>query len=381
MPRPTRPAPRRGPAPAMGVFPRPFLLLLLLLLSSPPAAAAGQETEMSSPCGWTDPVSKVSFDLSALTAKAAYQFRGTIGSHDSLAAPAADGGEPAAVITPAASNHFEDYTYFVNLCKDVSFHETGISEQKLNPCEGKPPAAVYQIFRDSLSPACFALGSSAAMEWALLDQDDPNKGLSLTYSGGEICNKRIETPGEPPAPDEQEPPPPPPPENPDEPPPPPPYVYVEPVVAWEEIPRKVTLNLTCDPDQGDDMASVIAMAGKVHASEPEMCEYTIVWPTRLACPTSFHLGYDGEALTHTAKASYSAGGASYSGGGGGGTFLWWIVALGVLAGMVQGLRENTRSSLVRMAPGPLKSFLEPGSGLGFGGLLGTTGSPRGGKQF
>ena len=137
----------------------------------------------------------------------------------------------------------------------------------------------------------------------------------------------------------------------------------------EEIPRTVTLNFTCDPDQGDDIASVIAMAGKVglpppaeilssacsslptlhlflvssrpcllrthtrkstrphkhappgrlahlwstcrcvslhcrsltarhlppqiHASEPEMCEYTLVWPTRLACPLSMHLNYDG----------------------------------------------------------------------------------------
>jgi hypothetical protein len=55
------------------------------------------------------------------------------------------------------------------------------------------------------------------------------------------------------------------------------------------------------------MASVITMAGKVTAAEPQMCDYMLTWPTRLACPTSYHLGYDGEALTHTATHGFRSG--------------------------------------------------------------------------
>lgn len=79
-----------------------------------------------SSCAWTDPASGATFDLAPIQAEQHYQFRGLVGSKD---------GMHATTITA-----YEDYTYFLNLCRPA----TAINFEK---CEGKPVsnAAVYQV--------------------------------------------------------------------------------------------------------------------------------------------------------------------------------------------------------------------------------------------
>lgn len=81
--------------------------VLLLALAGSFVGAAGQDSGSTPACGWADPASGVKFDLSPLTAKAAYQFRGTIGSHDSLAG----GRTVASLSAPSmpAVPHFAHY--------------------------------------------------------------------------------------------------------------------------------------------------------------------------------------------------------------------------------------------------------------------------------
>ena len=194
----------------------------------------------------------------------------------------------------------------LNLCKPVV-------STAFAACHGKPEAAVYQIERGE-TPSCFALGAAKELEWGLSEPGNPSKGVTLTYSGGEMCHKRIEKQVE----KVVEPPAPPPPEckaktadgqeqamekasascpshateddctadvactyvvPPPPLPPPPgekPATYTETVVEWVDVPRSVVINMTCDmATQREDMASIVRMASTVVAAEPEMCTYVV----------------------------------------------------------------------------------------------------------
>ena len=61
-------------------------------------------------CSWTDPASGKSWNLDKLVAKDHYDFRGLIGDHDSLHTSGATTGVA----------HYEDNTYVLNLCKEVT---------------------------------------------------------------------------------------------------------------------------------------------------------------------------------------------------------------------------------------------------------------------
>jgi hypothetical protein len=115
------------------------VLALLLALLPAPLRTAGQVTDG---CAWTHEASGTVYDLSSLMAPTHYQFAGLVGAHDSLAHE-----------HQLASNHFEDYTYLVNLCQSVNLADAAIPA-----CAGKPEAAVYQVYRDNNAPDCFALG-------------------------------------------------------------------------------------------------------------------------------------------------------------------------------------------------------------------------------
>lgn len=75
----------------------------------------------------------------------------------------------------AASRNF---TYIVNICGELNKPRSTCVREK---------ATAYQIFNDG---RCEALGSNLDppnAEWKLLDDIDPTKGLSLTYSHGTYC--------------------------------------------------------------------------------------------------------------------------------------------------------------------------------------------------
>lgn len=330
-------------------------------------------------CGWTDERSGASWDLAPLMAESHYQFRGLVGADKD--------GLHASTITA-----YEDYTYFLNLCKpatDINFHK----------CDEKTVAnpAVFQVHRSQTNPECFVLGSSNELSWGLSVAGDPSQGVALTYSGGDVCNKRIEKQVEkvsepsPPAPAECNPAaaepaaevttacaahameggggkaacdtdsacsykPPPPPE--------PPSTYMETVTEWVETPRKVTINITCDHEQGEDLSSLVKMAGSVIAVEPEMCEYTVHWPTKAGCP--------GEYLTGKASIDTQGGafGGGAAGGGEGGSGLTWCVWLVVLVLMVVMYRDGARKVVIAALPLGAKQWLRSGADGSF------IGSPR-----
>ena len=335
-----------------------------LLQLVPVAGAAGS-------CAWTDPVSGATFDLTPIQAEQHYQFRGLVGGRD---------GQHATTITA-----YEDYTYFLNLCKPataLNFHK----------CDGKPVSngAVYQVHRSKDNPECFVLGSSDSVTWGLSVPNDPSQGVTLTYGDGEICNKRIERQVE----KLSEPPPPPQPEcNPTaadpaaevttacaahvsdggggqaacnaDPactfkpaaPPEPPSTYTETVTEWEESPRKVTVNMTCDPAQGESISSLVKMAGSVIAIEPQMCEYVIQWPTRAGCP--------GEVLT--GRASLEAGSGGTNSVDGESSAVWrWSLRLLMFVLAVLMYRDGWRKPIITVLPLPLKRWLRSG---GDGSLL------------
>lgn len=347
----------------MGVWHCSAVLQLLLL---PLASAAGS-------CVWTDPVSGSTFDLTPIQAEQHYQFRGLVGAQDA---------QHATTITA-----YEDYTYFLNLCKPA----TGLNFDK---CDGKPVSngAVYQVHRSTANPECFVLGSSDAVTWGLSVPNDPSQGVTLTYGDGEICNKRVERQVE----KVSEPPPPPQPEcNPTaadptaeattacaahladggggqatcsaDPactfkpaaPPEPPSTYTETVTEWEEVPRRVTVNMTCDHQQGESISSLVKMAGSVVAIEPEMCEYVIQWPTKAGCP--------GEVLTGQASleaGSVTGGSASATGES---SAMWrWCLRVVILVLAVLMYRDSCRKPLIAVLPLPLKRWLRSG---GDGSLL------------
>eukprot|EP01047_Picozoa_sp_COSAG01_P048925 COSAG01_NODE_4801_length_4735_cov_3.710095_1_plen_379_part_00 len=355
------------------------------------------------------------WDLNRLVAKDHYNFRGLSGSQDSIHTE----GPSTSVY------HYEDYTYLVNLCKSVG-------STSFAACDGKPEAAVFQIERGE-TPHCFALGSAKEMQWGLSVPGQPSKGVALTYSGGEVCHKRVERQVEkpvapPPAPppvcevkqgqaqgstaetskaeegkadattgaegaaaaaEAAEPkedaadiakvctgysteaecnadsrctfvtPPPPLPPSPGE----KPATYTETVVEWVDVPRKVTINMTCDQSaRREDMASIVRMAGKVVAGEPSMCEYVVHWPSAAGCPGSSISGR-----------VHAIGGLNVQPSGWGSTILLWLMRICVLGLCIQLYRDSWRDSLMAALPGSARRFLR--AGRGDGSLLPSS-SPR-----
>lgn len=252
------------------------------------------------------------------------------------------------------------------------------------------------MHRSATNPECFALGSSDTLSWGLSVAGDPSQGVALTYGGGEVCHKRTERQVE----KVSEPPPPPVAEcNPAEPepssevtdacaahltkggggqaactadpackfkppaPPEAPSTYTETVTEWEEVPRKVTINMTCNSEQGEDMSSLVEMAGSVIAAEPEMCEYVIHWPSKAGCP--------GEVLTGQASLQIGdlggGSGETVMGDNGGGSSTWrWCWRLGMFVLAVVMYRDPCRKAILTVLPLPMKRWLRSG---GDGSLL------------
>lgn len=334
--------------------------LSIVLVFQAKIASGGGQT-----CSWTDPRSGSHWDLTKLVARQHYQFRGLIGAHDSLHTS-----------TSYTGYHYEDYTYFLNLCRPVS--GLGFSE-----CHGKPSAGVYQIERGN-TPHCFALGSTDSIKWGLSSADDPEKGVTLTYEGGEMCHKRMEKQVE----KTTEPPPPPPAKceakqvqgknvaeeaelacgahladggggkdacDADErcsyvPPPVPekPSTYTDTEVTWVDVPRKVTINITCDRTKREDLASIMREAGQVVATEPDMCEYVVEWPSMAGCP-----GVAVEGKVQVGNMLNSRPSVLPS-------VLIWCLRLTTLIGAVILYREESRAQFVALLPSALRRYLRGG---------------------
>jgi hypothetical protein len=139
---------------------------------------------------------------------------------------------------------------------------------------------------------------------------------------------------------------------------------METVTEWVEIPRKVTINMTCDQEQGEDLSSLVKMAGSVIAVEPEMCEYVVHWPSKAGCP--------GQYLTGNAALVQGGafGGNAPGEGEGGSSLVTWGVRLAVLALMVLMYRDPWRKVVIAALPLPVKQWLRSGADGSF------IGSPR-----
>ena len=125
------------------------------------------------------------------------------------------------------------------------------------------------------------------------------------------------------------------------------------------MPRTVTLNLTCDATQGEDISSLVRMAGSVIAVEPEMCEYVVHWPSKAGCPGA---GVSG-------LVSLEAQGATGLGGGGdgGGGWAWWGgTRLAALVVAVLLYRDSWRKVVLSTLPAGARRWLRSG---GDGSLL------------
>jgi len=134
----------------------------LLTLASVTLLAFGQHTVDD--CVFTH--NKATFDLSALktSLKSSYRVR----DFD-------DGPE-------------RNYTYVFNVCGNAAVPEE--EDRCVETESGSGPAPVFQIFNDG---RCWRLGKMQTLKahnlkWALLDQQDPTKGVSMTYLNGDKCS-------------------------------------------------------------------------------------------------------------------------------------------------------------------------------------------------
>lgn len=72
------------------------------------------------------------------------------------------------------------YTYYFSVCGN-----TQLPFGYCDPTKSLPASPAYQV--QKADKKCFRLGSASPGEFALIDEKDPSKGISLTYRGGENC--------------------------------------------------------------------------------------------------------------------------------------------------------------------------------------------------
>mmetsp|Transcript_7097 Transcript_7097/g.26109 ORF Transcript_7097/g.26109 Transcript_7097/m.26109 type:complete len:340 (+) Transcript_7097:57-1076(+) len=259
-----------------------LLVLLLALLAALECAAAvpkkkGAKKPTAEPekpsrhekkptCRWTDPKSGTSYDLTELVSRTSYSFKGVIPDQEKDSYHAHDLNHPMS--PEAISEHihawddwdFQGYKYVVNLCSNVM--------NKPELCAGQPDAPAYQITVEGSGsyqkhpPSCFALGNLGNVSFSLLNQYHPRRGIVITYEGGEPCMTRKVTYDE----DGE-----------------------ESKAEWVSVPRKFSWSLPCDHSD-KEVEGHIKSALKVIASEVDMCEYNVRWPTRYGCPVDTHVG-------------------------------------------------------------------------------------------
>jgi len=152
-------------------------------------------------------------------------------------------------------------------------------------CMGSPDifrAPAYQIARkkqdnpDVEEPGtlrnCAAIGSGERGDWTyrLIDKDDPSAGVQIDYTGGQECHKRtvVKTKTE--------------------------TGRDKRVVKWIPTPRTTTIRMTCNPggpepsrekkDRDGNVGRLVGETQTVHASEDDMCHYTLTWESPYGCP-------------------------------------------------------------------------------------------------
>ena len=70
----------------------------------------------------------------------------------------------------------------MNICSEVDPREIP------DECDGKGSGGGFQVAQEY--NVCYKLGGSKA-NYSLIDADDPTRGLSLTYSGGDACGSGV----------------------------------------------------------------------------------------------------------------------------------------------------------------------------------------------
>lgn len=259
-------------------------------------------------CQWTDPISGVSYDLSPLVSSTSYQFAGTVfdpAKDSSHNAPGfIDSHHPKGIWDGA---DWEGYKYVMNFCNQVL--------PKPAKCVDKRGhAGAYQVTMDKFHGSgnephpenCYALGSANNMSWSLIDPAHPKRGVRLTYNGGESCLKRVRRGGldtipsdgsdlgrlgdlyggnnreEGKARDE-----------------------------WVPVPRTFHIDMVCSKrDRGPEGITKSVLA--IIATEREMCEYGIRWPSRYGCSVDVWKGMEAQGLPVNFKKNGWWHGSDYS---------------------------------------------------------------------
>jgi len=143
-------------------------------------------------------------------------------------------------------------------------YEDGLGER------GEEPYHFRGGMQDS-EDTCFRLGSSKNWGYQVVDRDQPQWGVSITYQDGQMCRRRVSKPRKRTAAAAIE-------GNHDE---------------WEDFPRETKIVLLCDPFQSKNLDPNIDLEHEMdedhYAEEEEMCQYTIVYSTIHACPQSYTL--------------------------------------------------------------------------------------------
>lgn len=177
------------------------------------------------------------------------------------------------------------------------------------------PKSLHRHARAAPVPTeCHSLGTLKNASWSVITTRDPSHGVSLRYSGGDSCLKRVTSKPPPPSPKGKK------------------GVpglstadSFSPSVSWVPVPRSLTLHIRCDEsDPGaHDFASFMQLSRRVRVVETEMCEYVVEWPSKLGCskpPRAAALRVAG-ALVHPRRAP------------------WWILLAALAALGVQMKRQ------------------------------------------
>lgn len=115
---------------------------------------------LSQPCSYTHEKTKSSFDLR----------------------PLAMGANSYYSVKDVYDTEERNYTYVFNICNNAN-----IPSESCGPTDaGDGPAPAFQVYDDG---RCWRLGNSwQNVKYALLDEDDPTQGVSLTYKKGDVCH-------------------------------------------------------------------------------------------------------------------------------------------------------------------------------------------------
>jgi len=136
------------------------------------------------------------------------------------------------------------FTYKLSLCQNVDLQPLPACAKSTSlptaaPTDVTPPdqGPAYQLATDSAGSVagCFRLGTLAKSSWSLIDDDDPEKGVELTYGGGERCSGTRD--------------------------------------------REIRFHFICADGFPKDSPPMFAF------ETTEYCHYNVTWPTILACPT------------------------------------------------------------------------------------------------